>query len=122
LPWPLWLPVNLLQPSFISLCEPSLYLFVSSAMRLQEIVLGTLLTSAWIEVKWHLHHSHLNMSYGAYFMKGMPYDEIDELAADNCDEGLFVDKDGKPVSPLEDLGHKPGMRKKWLESQKKKDK
>jgi hypothetical protein len=198
LPWYLWLPVNLLQPSFISFCEPFSYLFRNpayfwperiaanlchwaqlamlyhllpnefwftllaghvgaaaimgyfngllhqptwlkmlidpvadpSGMRhgnaffhIQEIVLGTLLPSAWLECKYHdLHHSYINTSIGACFIKGMTYNEIDEVCAEICDEGLFVDTSGRPVSPLEDLGHKPGSRKKWLESHAKKAK
>lgn len=92
-------------------------------MRLQAAVLGTVFPAAWLEIKWHdLHHSHLHISIGARFIKGMTWAEIDEMCADICDEGLLVDKAGNPVSPLEDVGHKVGTRKKFLEDEHKKNK
>jgi len=103
--------------------DPSGMRHGDALMQLQAAVVGTLWPVAWLEIKWHdIHHSHLNTSMGACFAKGMTYAEIDEMCADACDEGLFVDKAGNPVSPLEPVGHKVGTRKKYLDDQGKKGK
>lgn len=81
-----------------------------------------LLPAVWLGVKWHdVHHAFvLGMpTLRAGLIRGYSYDEVNEALADLVDEGLFVDAAGKGVSPLAEIGHQIGSRKKYLLAQGK---
>jgi hypothetical protein len=105
--------------------RPDFYKFLiesdpSGARKVHPILesIGRLISEhAWIEIKWHdVHHSHGHavLSFGSQNLRGVTVDEIEAACADLVDEGLFLDSNGKPVSPLAEVGHKVGSRKRYL--------
>jgi len=82
-----------------------------------EIVCRLVSEHAWMEMKWHdVHHSHGHsvLTYAAQEMRGVTIVEIETALAELVDEGLFVDANGKGVSPLAEVGHRVGSRRDFL--------
>jgi hypothetical protein len=87
-----------------------------------EVVCRLISEHAWMDIKWHdVHHSHGRsvLTYASHEMRGVPMVDVETALADLVDEGLFVDADGKGVSPISIVGHKIGSRKAYLEEKKK---
>jgi len=105
--------------------RPSFYKFLlesdpSGARQLHPVLenIGRLISkNGWMEAKWHdVHHSHgfSVLTYAAQEVRGHSLSEIEEALADLVDEGLFLDSNGKGVSPLAEIGHRVGSRKEHL--------